>query len=213
MQGDAHFETLSLSKNPPTSGGAGNVCFPPARRPLPACRRVRSPVVASPLDLGVVRARRPPHKLRARFRDVMRAVAGPVVSSKGWGGRKRFRIGSAPSAKVRVVQKEEEFEVTNMVHITWFWTWEGVTCPCVVLRTAATRAFGDLREREARRPRPKSMKNLLSDTGSSFSSFSAKKEGDPHRAGGAPPASRISCASTACPSSRTCARRPSPPPR
>ena len=104
--------------------------------------------------------------------------------------------------------QKEEYEDTNMVHITWFWTWAGVTHQ-VELRHGRRSGIRKIYVNKKLEDRVKSMKNLLSDTGSQHSFLLVgPRRGRSSSCPRAPPASRISCASTACQSSRTWRAQP-----
>ena len=105
----------------------------------------------------------------------MRADSQDPLSSKGW-GVVTLQDGSGTEREVRVVQKEE-YEDTNMVHITWFWTWEGVTHQ-VELRHGRRSGIRKIYVNKKLEDRVKSMKNLLSDTGSQHSFMVGPKEGE-----------------------------------
>jgi hypothetical protein len=131
------------------------------------------------LTLALARSRAPPtpHKLAGQrlSKTVMRADSQDPLSSKGW-GVVTLQDGSGTEREVRVVQKEE-YEDTNMVHITWFWTWEGVTHQ-VELRHGRRSGIRKIYVNKKLEDRVKSMKNLLSDTGSQHSFMVGPKEGE-----------------------------------
>ena len=131
------------------------------------------------MTLALARSRAPPtpHKLAGQrlSKTVMRADSQDPLSSKGW-GVVTLQDGSGTEREVRVVQKEE-YEDTNMVHITWFWTWEGVTHQ-VELRHGRRSGIRKIYVNKKLEDRVKSMKNLLSDTGSQHSFMVGPKEGE-----------------------------------
>jgi len=121
----------------------------------------------SNLPQGGSGARGPPtpHKLSGRrlSKSVMRADSQDVINSKSW-GMVELRDGSGTARSTRVMQNEVVEDI-NMVKVTWFWSFDGVTHE-VELRHGRRSGIRKIYVNKVMVDRIKSLKNWVSDTGS-----------------------------------------------
>ena len=112
---------------------------------------------------------------RRLSKTLMRADSQDLPGSKSWG------IVELPGAdgvrsRVRVVQKEEA-EDANMLRVTWVWTHEGETSQ-VELRHGRKSGIRKVYVNKTLQQRVKSVRNLLSDVGSSHSFEAGRVAGE-----------------------------------
>lgn len=116
---------------------------------------------------GKVSGRAPPtphaNTGRRLSKSIMRADSQDQDNSKGW-GVVALRDGMGTHREVRVVQKEE-YEDSNMLKVTWFWTWESVTHQ-VELRHGRRSGIRKIYIDKQLLERKRSLRNMLSDIGS-----------------------------------------------
>jgi len=112
---------------------------------------------------------------RRLSKSIMRADSQDEEASKGW-GMLTMRDHTGEHKPVRVVQKSE-FEDSNMVKITWFWSWENQTHQ-VELRHGRRSGIRKIYVDKMLLERQRSIKNMLSDTGSTHEFVVGGKRGE-----------------------------------